>query len=302
LNLNFLMPAALPVDSVADTALLTAFCRAVESERPDAVFRDPYARKLAGPRGEQLLQRFAGGALTAAGCTVRTSLLDSLIVSTLRAGAVDTVVNLGAGLDTRPYRLPIAPSISWIEVDQPSVLAHKAKILEPYSPVCALESVPLDVGEVAARRIFLAQVGASAARVLVITEGLLIYMTPDAATALACDLGEWPSFEWWLTDLVSPDAMTLMQSRYCESPNKGNVSLHFAPAEGPEFFHSCGWQTVEIHSCLQEGQRLNRVFLSEAFLTADLSVEQRQVLRELFTVAKLKRTEPNGASSSASSN
>jgi hypothetical protein len=154
------MPAALPVDSVADTALLTAFCRAVESERPDAVFRDPYARLLAGPRGEQLLQRLSGGALTAAGCTVRTSLLDSLIVATLRAADFDTVVNLGAGLDTRPYRLPIAPSILWIEVDQPSVLAYKAERLEPYSPVCALESVPLDVADVGARRIFLARVGA----------------------------------------------------------------------------------------------------------------------------------------------
>src|SRR5262245_10033504 len=200
------MPAALPVDSVADTALLTAFCRAVESERPDAVFRDPYARKLAGPRGEQLLQRFAGGALTAAGCTVRTSLLDSLIVATLRDTAVDTVVTLGAGLDTRPYRLPIAPSISWIEVDQPSVLARKVEILDPYSPVCALQSVPLDVSDVGERRTFLARVGASAARVLVITEGLLIYMAPDAVTALACDLGEWPPFQWWLTDLVSPNA------------------------------------------------------------------------------------------------
>jgi methyltransferase (TIGR00027 family) len=295
------MPAALPVDSVADTALLTAFCRAVESERPDAVFRDPYARLLAGPRGEQLLQRLSGGALTAAGCTVRTSLLDSLIVATLRDTAVDTVVNLGAGLDTRPYRLPIAPSILWIEVDQPSVLAHKAEILEPYSPICALESVPLDVGDVGARQTFLARVGASAARVLVITEGLLIYMAPDAVTALACNLGECPPFLWWLTDLVSPSAMTLMQSRYCESPNTGNVSLHFAPAEGPEFFHSCGWETDELHSCLKEGQRLNRSFLSDAFLAADLSQEQLQVLRELFTVVKLKRRGPNGASSSASS-
>jgi methyltransferase (TIGR00027 family) len=288
------MPATLPVESVADTALLTAFCRALESERPDAVFRDPYARRLAGPRGEQLLRRFSGGTLTAAGCAVRTSILDSLIVKTLREDAVDTVVNLGAGLDTRPYRLALSPSIAWMEVDHPAVLAYKAKILEPYFPACALESVPLDIADVGARQSFLARVGASASRVLVVTEGLLVYMTPDAVAALASDLHKWPPFQWWLTDLVSSRALTLMQSRYCESPNSGNVSLRFAPAAGPEFFQPYGWETAEFHSCLQEGQRLNRLFLADALLAADFSDEQRQVLLELFTVAKLKTSGPNG--------
>jgi hypothetical protein len=114
-------------------------------------------------------------------------------------------------------------------------------------------------------------------------------MTPDAVAALASDLHKWPPFQWWLTDLVSSRALTLMQSRYCESPNAGNVSLRFAPVEGIKFFKRWGWESAEIHSCLQEGQRLNRLFLSDAFLKADLSEEQRQVLRELFTVAKLKK-------------
>ena len=42
------------VESISDTAKWVAFFRAEESERPDAVFHDPFARKLAGEKGEQI--------------------------------------------------------------------------------------------------------------------------------------------------------------------------------------------------------------------------------------------------------
>jgi O-methyltransferase involved in polyketide biosynthesis len=39
-----------PVRNISDTALWVAHYRAVESERADAHFHDPYARALAGER------------------------------------------------------------------------------------------------------------------------------------------------------------------------------------------------------------------------------------------------------------
>ena len=42
------------VRNISDTALLAAIYRARETERPDAVFRDPLARRLAGERGDQI--------------------------------------------------------------------------------------------------------------------------------------------------------------------------------------------------------------------------------------------------------
>src|SRR5205085_2181101 len=157
--------------SVSDTAFLTAFCRALETERPDARFRDPYARILAGDRGEQVMQSVPGAELTVAGCTVRTCLMDAFIMRAIRETTIDTVVNLGAGLDTRPYRLPLAPSLCWIEVDNPAVLAYKASKLDGDQPNCALESVPMDVADTNGRRALLQRVGSRAHNVLVVTEG-----------------------------------------------------------------------------------------------------------------------------------
>ena len=48
------MNSAHPISHISDTALWVAVYRARESERADAVFRDPYASKLAGARGLQM--------------------------------------------------------------------------------------------------------------------------------------------------------------------------------------------------------------------------------------------------------
>ncbi|HEX5051508.1 MAG TPA: class I SAM-dependent methyltransferase, partial [Planctomycetota bacterium] len=50
-----------PIRNVSDTALWVAMYRAFESERPDAIFRDPYARRLAGERGEAIVSTLRHG-------------------------------------------------------------------------------------------------------------------------------------------------------------------------------------------------------------------------------------------------
>src|SRR6266404_5536110 len=171
LRLGVRMSLNLPVESVSNTAFLMAYCRALESDRPDALFRDPYARLLAGTRGEGFLQRFPGAAATAAGCIVRTCLLDELILRVIREAAIDLVVNLGAGLDARPYRLPLQASLRWVEVDDCGVLAYKASKLASHRPVCMLESFSMDLTDASARQALFERLGGAAERVLVVTEG-----------------------------------------------------------------------------------------------------------------------------------
>jgi O-methyltransferase involved in polyketide biosynthesis len=62
------------------------------------------------------------------------------------------VVNLAAGLDTRPYRLKLSPSLKWIEVDLPAMIDYKEEILATEKPVCVLERFRVNLADVAARR------------------------------------------------------------------------------------------------------------------------------------------------------
>src|SRR5579863_1885131 len=173
--------------NISDTARWAALYRARETERPDALFRDPFARRLAGERGEEIARTLAGGKDRAWPWVVRTCLFDQFIASELAAGA-DLVVNLAAGLDARPYRLDLPASLPWIEVDLPEILAYKEEILGDAQPRCALERVRLDLGSAGARRELFERLGARGHKALIITEGFLTYLAPEEVTALARDL------------------------------------------------------------------------------------------------------------------
>ncbi|HEY2739416.1 MAG TPA: class I SAM-dependent methyltransferase, partial [Thermoanaerobaculia bacterium] len=49
------------IDNVSDTARWVAVYRAMETARPDAIFRDPFADRLAGERGHQILDEMKHG-------------------------------------------------------------------------------------------------------------------------------------------------------------------------------------------------------------------------------------------------
>ncbi len=111
--------------------------RAWEMERPDALFRDPFARKLAGERGEKIATKFSPGRKDAWSWVTRTYIVDRDIMDQVAQGA-DTVVNLAAGLDTRPYRMTLPASLRWVEVDLAGILDCKEEILADEKPVASL--------------------------------------------------------------------------------------------------------------------------------------------------------------------
>src|SRR6266849_6667899 len=191
------------IRDISDTARWAAIYRARESERPDALFRDSFARRLAGTRGDQIADSIPFSNKQTWSWVMRTYLFDQFIIEQVLQGA-DMVINLAAGLDARPYRMALPPSLQWIEVDLPEILTYKEAILAGEKPVCALERVRLDLSDVSARRELFGQLGRKARKALIITEGLIIYLSADEVGWLAQDLAGPPSFQGWILDLASP--------------------------------------------------------------------------------------------------
>lgn len=125
---------------VALTALWVAAWRADESERSDALFNDPLARALAGPEGFELLQAARDVAVIEAPFVpVRTIFFDRRIVRGSQ------VVLLGAGMDTRAFRLRWPSGTRVFEVDLPELLALKEQRLGGVTPRCVRIPVPADL-------------------------------------------------------------------------------------------------------------------------------------------------------------
>ena len=128
--------AGTAIRDVSDTALWVAIYRAQESERKDALFNDPYARRLAGERGQQIVDTIPHGHAMSWPMVVRTHVFDEIIQRLLAEQGVDTVLNLAAGLDARPWRLPLPPETHWVDVDLPGMLAHKQQGMAGETPRC----------------------------------------------------------------------------------------------------------------------------------------------------------------------
>lgn len=246
------------IQSVSDTALAVAYARALESDRPDALFQDPFAHLLAGEQGKAIYQQIQGDRSIGWLVSTRTAVLDDWILREIEHYGVDTVLNLAAGLDTRPYRMALPPHLRWVEADLPPILAYKQEKLAQAQPTCQLEQIPTDLTNGFQRRHLLAQINARASRVLVITEGILVYLAPDQVGELAADLHTQPTITSWFSDLVSPLSIKVARLRMSQESIAREVQLRFAPDNPNHFFNPYGWQVQESRSLWHEAHRLNR--------------------------------------------
>jgi len=246
------------IRNISDTARWVAVYRAMESERPDALFRDTYARKLAGERGEQIVRALRGGKRQSWSMIVRTALLDDILLKTLAGEPVDVVMNLAAGLDTRPYRLALPDTLRWVEVDLPEMIDYKTEMLAGETPRCRLERVSMDLANAPARRELFARVNSSASRVFVITEGLLAYLTEEQVAALAKDLHACEHFQYWVTDIASPRVRQMTNKHWGKELRAAGAPIQFAPEAAEEFFRPYGWESVEFREFYQASRELNR--------------------------------------------
>ena len=253
------MPDAGPlIRDISDTARWVAVYRAEENERPDALFRDPFARRLAGERGQQISEGIPFLDRTTWTWVARTWLFDRFIAQQVEQGA-QLVLNLAAGLDARPYRMSLPASLQWVEVDLPQIIQYKQQVLEAERPVCQLERIALDLSDVSARRKLLAQLGSRAQRAVVVTEGLIIYLEEAQVAELARDLAAAPALTHWVLDLASPALLKILDRNLNPRLAEAGARLKFAPASGTGFFEPHGWRAQEVGSLLQTAARLKRL-------------------------------------------
>jgi len=142
---------------VSSTARAVAAFRALETKKgPDALIRDPFAAKLAGSMDaiksslsdnqiKNIEQKYSNLSYYVDLVAVRTKYIDDELEIGIKGG-IRQVVILGAGLDSRAYRLESLRSLSVYEVDFPEVLQVKAKLLADDIPISHRIEVQANLG------------------------------------------------------------------------------------------------------------------------------------------------------------
>jgi len=243
---------------ISDTARWVAAYRAIESARPDALFHDPFAARLAGHQGAEIARKLRRS-MGRIGwpIVVRTKAIDDLVVAAVAEG-IDCVVNLAAGLDTRPYRLPVPETLRWVEADLAGILADKERLMHGETPNCRLAREAVDLSDAEARAAFLDRALDGSRHAIVVTEGLLVYLEEETVRGIARDLASRPQVQGWIVDLLSPAVLQMMRRRV--NPHLvAEASMRFAPDNGVSFFAPLGWKPAAIRSNFRDALRANRL-------------------------------------------
>ncbi|MGA4539500.1 class I SAM-dependent methyltransferase [Uniformispora flossi] len=179
------------------TAVGVAKVRAMETERENALFRDPLARAFAAagglwpaappPQDDEAARRRR--LAVSFSIVVRTKFLDDLLREASASG-VRQVVLLGAGMDSRAFRMEWPEGTRLFEVDTAAPLDFKAEVLRGERAVARCERIPVavDLREDWPRALSAAGHDPTAPTVW-IAEGLLIYLPEDAVELLLARIG-----------------------------------------------------------------------------------------------------------------
>ncbi|MFH8220911.1 class I SAM-dependent methyltransferase [Streptomyces sp. NPDC018057] len=178
------------------TAVGVARVRALETEREDALFRDPLARAFAAagglwpsspPPGDEAARRRR--LAVSLSIVIRTKFLDDLLRQAADSG-IRQIVLLGAGMDSRAFRIDWPEGTRLFELDTATPLDFKASVLrrERAVPRCERIAVAADLRENWPGA--LAAAGHDpAVPTAWIAEGLLIYLPEDAVELLLARIG-----------------------------------------------------------------------------------------------------------------
>jgi methyltransferase (TIGR00027 family) len=251
-----MISSTIKIQDVTDTAIWVAVYRAEEALRKDALFHDKLAAILIGEYGVQLAKRTQGSRYTAWSVVIRTYIIDQFINSLVKEN-IDTVINLGAGLDTRPYRLELPSNLRWVEVDFPKLIDLKNERLKNESPTCKLERLGLDLSNKNIRNQFLENISSNSKNVLVITEGVIPYLTNSDAKSLADSLFQNQNFNYWITEYYSPEILSFLRTPK-RLKQMENAPFLFYPDNWFDFFKLSGWLEGETKYFGEISEKLGR--------------------------------------------
>ena len=197
-----------------------------------------------------LTERFMTGGWS--GFLVRKRYIDERLIETIEKHKITSVVNLGAGFDTRLFRLPKAQNITSWEVDQPENIKAKQKAIEK-----ALGTFPSQVKQVSINFIdqdignILKQKGYTGTdKTFFIWEAVSQYLDESSIKKMfkffsKAPTGSYLAFTYVLKDFIEGKNLYGQKLMYKKAV-KGNVwHSGFNPKEIASELKNYGWYLIE---------------------------------------------------------
>jgi methyltransferase (TIGR00027 family) len=238
--------------AVGLTARWVAANRALENDHTSPLYRDPYARELAGEAGFEVLysMRTAAGMGAFNGpdpfLTIRTRFFDDGLLNAVRESSIDQVVILAAGMDARAFRLEWPDGLRLFEVDRDDVFTHKEAVLSRMQakPACDRRIVRQDLAKLWTSALLDAGFDPTR-KAAFLAEGLLYYLDENAVTSMFDALVSVAAPGSWLgVDAMNPEILTSpFMATYLKRLTELGCPWKFGVADPDAFMASKGWRS-----------------------------------------------------------
>lgn len=227
---------------LAATAGWTAAARARETERGDALVRDPWAAALAGEAGAAwIASRPPDSTLP---MILRTRYFDDYLQAVAAEG-VTQVVLLAAGLDTRAYRLAWPAGTHVYELDQASVIRYKEQVLATAgaAPTCERRAITADLTEPWQEKLVAAGFDPDRPAAWLL-EGFLFYLPSAEVVTILDSVATWAARGSRLGfDIINAAMLTNPYTRpWVEMQARAGAPWIGTLDDPVEFLTSRGWQ------------------------------------------------------------
>ena len=170
---------------ISRTAYYTLGVRAADAATPKPILGDTFAARFMNDEAKAVWQEFTSFTPANGSNAARHAIIDEHLRNAIAADPQATIVVIGAGFDTRAFRLPGG---RWFEIDEPEILAYKEGRLPSAEAANPLRRIAI---EFAREKLSdkLAMIAAPSS-VHVVIEGVFMYLTREQRAALLSTITE----------------------------------------------------------------------------------------------------------------
>lgn len=245
---------------ISNMAFYCCGARMQDAQMPRPICGDAYAQLFMNDYGQRIYDRFSQESLSRVSMTVRHRIIDELLRRMLKATPELSVITIGAGFDSRPYRLCGG---TWYELDEPQLIAYKEERLPAAQCANPLHRIAIDFASDALED-KLAHLPRNAP-VVFILEGIFIYLNEKETHQLVETLNKLFPEHLLVCDLVSREMVEKygQQLRSIATEMKAN----FKAIDKPErLFSGSGYQVQERISLVEVSVDLGLYSFPKYFL------------------------------------
>lgn len=166
------------MNSVSNTAYYCCGIRMLDAKQSPSFCHDQYAERFMDTKGLAIFEPFKSEKMPNISNVARCRLIDDYVKNEIANHAKLTIITIGAGFDTRPYRLNGG---HWVEVDEPQIIDYKNDKLPIAECKNTLQRIAIDFANESLVDKLASFSGDT--HIVIVIEGVFMYLKPEAVTS-----------------------------------------------------------------------------------------------------------------------